>query len=85
MGIYEDIQEERERQNAEWGGEEHDGQHTHRDWCSFIVRKLGNAQQSAEQGHWASYQKEMIQVAALVVADLEVLQRVHNRPEERVV
>lgn len=73
MTVYDLIKEERAAQDKKWGGKAHDKEHMHRDWCSFIVRKLGAAQQDAEAMDYRSYQRHMVQVAALVVAELEVL------------
>jgi len=70
--IFDDILKERNRQISKWGGIEHDLGHNPRDWCSFIVRHLGRAQQAAEELRDDDYRKQMVRVGALVVAAIEV-------------
>lgn len=60
-----DIHEERMRQDAKWGGADHDDKHSGLDWQRFIV-------DHAERGHW-------LHVAALGVATADALSRLQGR------
>lgn len=64
-----EIAEERERQDAKWGGADHDDGHAPADWRAFIEKKL--AQANAEPISPVEYRRRMIQVAALAVAAIE--------------
>lgn len=64
MNIYDEIRAERERQDAKWGGPEHDDQHTAHDWWWFIRERIGQRREQA-----------FIEVAALAVAAVESIRR----------
>ncbi len=71
--IIQDILEERTRQDKKWGGPEHDDQHNIIDWSNIIKiwnRKVRNDDVSLEEAR-----RRFIQVAALAVAAVEVLDR----------
>jgi hypothetical protein len=84
--VYDDVREERQRQDSQWGGPEHDDRHIPADWLSFIQRKWRAAENEAfgmAFGHtddWrkqatADYRRRLIQIAALAVAAVESLDR----------
>lgn len=79
--VLDSVNEERDRQDAFWGGPAHDDAHDERDWCSYIVTYLGMAVDWAnrkEPGDRAleKYEENMLKVAALAVASLEQVERI---------
>ena len=76
-GIYQEIENERHRQDEEWGGPEHDDKHGIRDWLSFIVVYLGQGvNRDSDWGRKLSISRyALIQVAALAVAAVEAFDR----------
>ena len=91
MSVYDEIREEREEQDAQWGGAEHDDEHTRIDWIRFIAEHLGKALggrvEVIDEVHWftatisgsvgamSEFRRQMIRVAALAVAAVESLDR----------
>lgn len=69
--IYEDIDKERQYQDDKWGGPEHDDQHSVHDFIAFIAKYAGRAVETTPEEE----RKAMIQVAALAVAYVELLDR----------
>ena len=70
--IWNEILKERNLQDRQWGGPEHDDEHNSRDWIIFIVKQLGKASVPWSEGN---FKIRMIKVAALAVAALEWLYR----------
>lgn len=81
-GILHQILTERMRQDGQWGGPEHDDQHTNADWIMFIIRFVGKA------AHWPfdyfAFRKALIQAAALCVAAIEWADRREARQDAAV-
>ena len=73
------ICEERERQDRQWGGPEHDDTHSRRDWVSLICRFLGKADRHADEMAVDGYQQAMISVAALAMAAIESVDRIADK------
>jgi len=71
MSIYEEIAEERKRQDALWGGPDHDDRHHPNDWILFIV---DHAMRAFHDPH-KNFRTQMIRVAALAVAAIETADR----------
>jgi hypothetical protein len=85
--VYDEIRAEREAQDAEWGGPDHDDHHTPIEWVGFIVRHtvkaVGGAVQFLDESHmWTAhlvvsvsttplFRRQMVRVAALAVAAIE--------------
>lgn len=70
--IFDEIVEERWKQNGKWGGADHDDTHNANDWQRYIrshAAALTDTQSARE------YRKELIQIAALAVAAVESLDR----------
>lgn len=69
--VYDQILAERNRQDRKWGGPDHDRQHSDNDWLAYIVKHAGKAVK------WpfdrVIFRRQMIRVAALAVAAVEVL------------
>jgi hypothetical protein len=62
--VYGDIRAERARQDAKWGGPEHDDEHDILDWVGFV-------HEHAERARWDDYRQQMLRVAALAVAAIQ--------------
>ncbi len=73
MSIYDEIRMERRNQDAKWGGAKHDDTHTDEEWLNFIEHHLWRAYN--EDFAW---RKQMLRVAALVVAAIESSDRVNE-------
>lgn len=69
MSVYEEIKQERARQDKEWGGPRHDDTHSEFHWRDFIQEHV---QRSRSLG---AYRRQMIRVAALAVAAIESYDR----------
>lgn len=68
-----EIALERVRQDEQWGGPDHDDQHTFHDWANYIYYQLRTTNGIAPP---ADVQRErFIKVAALAVAAIESLDR----------
>lgn len=69
---YGDVVAERQRQDAKWGGPEHDDQHSPDEWLGFIQEKWAGAHESLTADE---YRYQLVQIAALAVAAIESLDR----------
>lgn len=66
--VLEEIAEERRRQDAKWGGIQHDENHSANDWIAYIAKHAGAAADGEDPGR---FRKQMIRVAALAVAAVQ--------------
>lgn len=71
--ILNEIRAERKRQDAKWGGPDHDDKHHPGQWLDFIMRFWNKANNPSEP-----FRYRMIQIAALAVAAIES----HDRKEQ---
>lgn len=80
QNIFAEIENERQTQDAQWGGPAHDDKHTSYDWIAYIVRHTGKAV------FWPwdaqGFRKQMVRVAALAVAAIEWVDRGADRRVE---
>lgn len=86
MNVLQEIQTERERQDAKWGEQNHSPMV----WLSILGEEFGEVNRGAQEayfhnykscGDWSSYREELIQVAAVAVAMVESLDR-NGYPKE---
>lgn len=63
--IYKTLNAERDAQDAEWGGQQHDQDHTPNDWIAYITKHAGKAAGGND------FRAQMVKVAALAVAAIE--------------
>ena len=67
---------ERRRQDAQWGGPEHDDEHAPLDWTDFIRKFCENANAAFVLNQPpAEYERRLIQVAALAIAAIQSSRR----------
>lgn len=75
--VYDHILMERNRQDKKWGGPQHDAQHSDNDWVAYIMKHAGKAVK------WPfnqkNFRRQMIRVAALAVAAIEVIDRTEDK------
>lgn len=71
QAIYNEIRDERDKQDKEWGGPIHDDDHTVNDFIAFITKHAGKAVDGSVQDQ----RHQMIRVAATAVAVVEKLDR----------
>jgi hypothetical protein len=78
------ISDERERQDAKWGGAEHDDQHGDGLWLAVTVKKLGDHVKAEMNGDPLQSDEELVQAAATLVAWLEgrMRKRLNARKED---
>lgn len=70
-----DVATERQRQDAKWGGPEHDDGHHAGDWHRFVNLRLARVPVLASNGNTAEVRQMWIQIAALAVAAAESIDR----------
>ncbi len=73
--IVEEIIAERQRQDRKWGGAAHDDEHERSDFVRFVREHLDAARKEAMCGRLDEWRVEMIQIAALAVAAVEMSDR----------
>lgn len=71
-----DVIEERRRQDAQWGGPEHDDDHAAGDWFGFIEKQMMKTT--------APRRERFVKIAALAVAAIEALDRAKDKADEEV-
>lgn len=69
--VYTDIKEERERQDAKWGEQNHPLD----TWMTVLMEEVGEAAQDVLKGRTPELRKELVQVAAVAVAAIEFIDR----------
>lgn len=69
--LYDEIRDERSRQDVKWGGSEHDDDHSVNDFIAYIVKHAGRAVEEPKNVQ----RRQMIRVAALAVAVIEKIDR----------
>ncbi len=79
QGIYDEIRDERDRQDKKWGGPSHDDNHSINDFIAFIAKHAGMASDSFA----VTRRKQMIRVAALAVAAIQKIDRECEREMEK--
>ena len=85
--VFAEVSDERDRQDAKWGGPDHDDNHTLGNWTAWLSfidehnRKAFSPDNSEEA--YDNFRRRMIEVAALAVAAVESLDRVLASPEAR--
>jgi hypothetical protein len=86
--VYDDIHDERMRQNKQWGGPNHDDGHVPEDWLQFIEHQLDRACDIVDINYYpkheedavaGAFRKRMVKIAALAVACVESHDRYTKR------
>jgi hypothetical protein len=72
--IFTKIEQEREKQDLQWGGALHDDEHSLEDWIDFIDAQINRAEE-CESTNLLCARERLIKVAALAVAAIESLDR----------
>jgi len=71
--VIRDVNAERQRQDEQWGGPEHDDTHIYSDWLRYIAYQ-------SEQAKFESARERLIKIAALALAGIESWDRKASRP-----
>ncbi|KKL88784.1 hypothetical protein LCGC14_1921240 [marine sediment metagenome] len=71
LAIFDEIAEERKRQDAEWDEQNH---HPHK-WTDILMEEVGEVSKALLEGSLLTCRDELIQVAAVCVAMIESLDR----------
>lgn len=85
--VYREVDAERERQDAKWGGPTHDDEHDPEDWIAWIEQRCSRADEMVgcpeeewpERGPEAEYRRNLVQVAAVAIAAIESMDRIKGR------
>lgn len=84
MSVYDDIQAERDRQDQQWGGADHDDLHRIRDWSSMVTKQMDRFNEAAvivptSDFTWEQrallLRERMVKTAALAVACIDAIDR----------
>lgn len=75
--IFDEIRAERERQDAQWGGSEHDIYVRSSDWLAVVDKFARNADRAYPLNP-EEYRRRMMQIAAIAVAACEAYDRIHD-------
>jgi hypothetical protein len=70
-GIFEEIRQERERQDAKWGGPAHDDEHGPSAWKDILLDQMFNTE--------ATHRDRLIRIAAVAIAAIESDDRISER------
>ena len=79
--ILNEIREERQHQDKKWGGPDHDDRHSPYAWAAFLTVYLGQAvsdfvnESGRPDSQLRKFRFNMVKVAALAVAAIEVVDR----------
>ena len=84
--IFQNILAERQKQDAQWGGPEHDDKHDTYEFVTFIddqISKLDDEIENAEMDD-SIFRSRLVKMAAIAVAGIEVIDRhrLRNRPQK---
>lgn len=79
LTIFEQLVEERRSQDRQWGGPDHDDEHTRRDWLDFLKEHTDRARKLIGRGQRVvdldAYRQRLIVIVALGVAAIEAHDR----------
>lgn len=78
-----DVILERDRQDQKWGGPRHDDRHSVMDFVRYIRNYAGWAEQMADGNSLLKARRRLVQVAALAVAAVEMIDRRLSREGRR--
>jgi hypothetical protein len=78
QSVFIDILDERKRQDMIHGGPAHDDIHPPEEWLDLIEKQINCAQALIGVGPDDEFRARLIKIAALSVAAIEVLDRVHR-------
>ncbi len=77
--ICEQLVTERDEQDMQWGGPEHDDEHTRREWLDFVKEHADRARKAIGRRQQAidldEYRRRLVVIAALAVAAIEAHDR----------
>jgi hypothetical protein len=65
------VDEERSRQDAQWGGYLHDSEHTDEDWNEISERFVRRAFAAGAATDWGGFREALVQVMAVAAARRE--------------
>lgn len=80
-----DVEEERRKQDAQWGGPECDDQRLDADWCRYIHHQIRKILEAPALYHLdvdavlAESRSRFVKIAALAVAAIESICRIQNK------
>ena len=73
-----DVEAERRRQDGKWGEQNHDPSK----WAQIIAEEFGEASKEDLQGRPYGYRREMVELAASVIAAIESFDRTISQQKE---
>lgn len=72
--ILQEIEDERSKQDAKWGGPSHDDTHTVYEWGLFIHQQIQRYDKER-----SNFRSSMVRIAALAVAAIESYDRLKDK------
>lgn len=75
MSLYNEIKQERIRQDDKWGGPTHDDRHTTMDFIELIESYAAGARQMVDINNQSATRHKLLEIAALAVASIESVDR----------
>jgi hypothetical protein len=76
---YQEIRDERARQDQQWGGSAHDATHPPSAWLRYIEKQIKKVRTGTE----AQKRERFVKIAALSVAALETCRALSAKRDER--
>lgn len=92
LGLYREVETERLIADDKHGGVEHDDAHAPQDWIDQVERHMSRCRVRTDGDAWGEmstgariqYRRQMVRVAGLAIAAIEVLDRFEaTRPKRR--
>lgn len=73
MNIYDEIKQERAKQDKIWGGSANEDSHSEESWSAILTHELGQA--CFHDDDSAKFRQQMVKVASVAVAAIEAMDR----------
>lgn len=74
--IFREISKEREKQDLQWGGPQHDDMHDYLSWVNFIDNQVVKAYDAIDDNYYLpEYRERLVKISALSVAAIESFDR----------
>lgn len=73
--FYQAVYIERAKQDAKWGGPQHDDEHSVDDWAKFIQERANDIRILSEYQERYRIKQKLIEISALAIAALESMDR----------
>lgn len=76
--VYSEVRAERQRQDAQWGGQRHDSGHGLLGWLGLLAKHQGKLAAAIFDEDWGAYRRRLVIVASLAIAAAETYDALHD-------